>query len=182
MSDIFCIKCGEPWDSYGITYAKGEGDLTRQEVEKFLHGEGCPSCGFGTTCTKCDGAGIERNECPTCFGKGYLFARKCPTAQDSRFQTWFIGYSNSPNFPIRVLAGVEVIKDEPCEESSEGQVFVARIKCPDCHCKGDPCSQCGGDGKFHQASEGEHTDRAVNSLLDASDGEPIDVLSNFLGV
>jgi hypothetical protein len=34
--DICCPKCGQPWDSYGITYAKGEGDLTLTEVKRFL--------------------------------------------------------------------------------------------------------------------------------------------------
>ena len=32
MSDVICPKCGEPWDAYGITYAKGEGDLTLDEA------------------------------------------------------------------------------------------------------------------------------------------------------
>jgi DnaJ-class molecular chaperone len=26
---------------------------------------------------------------------------------------------------------------------------VAKVKCPDCHGKGEPCAECGGDGKFH---------------------------------
>ncbi len=36
--DVICPKCGEPWDAYGITYAKGEGDLTLDEVKRFLRG------------------------------------------------------------------------------------------------------------------------------------------------
>jgi len=43
MGDIFCAKCGEPWDGYGVFH----GDMNREEVRKFLNGEGCPSCDFG---------------------------------------------------------------------------------------------------------------------------------------
>ena len=32
MSDVYCLKCGEPWDSFGITHAIGEGDLTPSEA------------------------------------------------------------------------------------------------------------------------------------------------------
>jgi hypothetical protein len=76
---------------YGIAYAKGEGDLTLTEVKRFLRGDGCPACHFGTICTRCDGAGIENNGCPTCFGKGYVFAQRAQQARDPRFRTWFIG-------------------------------------------------------------------------------------------
>ena len=45
--DITCAKCGEPWDSYGITCARGEGDMTLSEATRFLRRQGCPSCHFG---------------------------------------------------------------------------------------------------------------------------------------
>ncbi len=50
MSDITCAKCGEPWDAYGVRH----GDMDDEEAERFLNGEGCPCCGFGT---KCNGTG-----------------------------------------------------------------------------------------------------------------------------
>ena len=40
--DIYCRRCGEPWDAYGVQH----GDLTPEERDRFLRGEGCPSC-FG---------------------------------------------------------------------------------------------------------------------------------------
>lgn len=43
MSDISCAKCGEPWDAYGVSH----GDMEPEEAERFLNGEGCPSCRFG---------------------------------------------------------------------------------------------------------------------------------------
>lgn len=40
MSDIKCVVCGEPWDSYGITH----GDMLPWEAKLFRAGAGCPSC------------------------------------------------------------------------------------------------------------------------------------------
>ena len=65
MSDVHCRKCGEPWDSYGITHSIGDGDLTPDEAHRFRKGEGCPSCHFASQCTACDG---KRHELPG----GYL--------------------------------------------------------------------------------------------------------------
>ena len=42
MGDVFCKRCGEPWDWYGAKH----GDMTPEEYNKFMHGLGCPSC-FG---------------------------------------------------------------------------------------------------------------------------------------
>jgi hypothetical protein len=182
MGDLICVKCGEPWDSYGITYVKGAGDLTLEEVKKFLEGLGCPACGFGTICPRCHGGRIEKNDCPTCFGDGYVFAKRCPSASDTRFHQWFIGYSNSPNYPLRFLDQVETlcVREEKPEESLDGIVYVAKVKCPDCHGEGEPCSECGGDGKFHPDTQPDYFDQAVGSLLDNSDAEPIGVLTRFM--
>lgn len=40
MSDIKCVVCGEPWDSYGVTH----GDMLSWEAVLFKAGAGCPSC------------------------------------------------------------------------------------------------------------------------------------------
>ena len=52
---------------------------------------------------------------------------------------------------------------------------------PDCHGQGEPCTPCGGDGKFHQDREGDHYDGAVSDLLQASAEEPVSVLNRFIG-
>jgi len=39
--DIYCKRCGEPWDAYGAQQAL---DMTRQEYNAMMAGEGCPSC------------------------------------------------------------------------------------------------------------------------------------------
>jgi len=41
--DIHCKICGEPWDAWGVY----NGDMTSEEKERFLRGEGCPCCKFG---------------------------------------------------------------------------------------------------------------------------------------
>ena len=69
MSDILCTVCGEPWDGYGVRH----GDMTPAEARKFLAGQGCPSCGFGKSCSYCNGSGRNprRNgPCPECGGCG----------------------------------------------------------------------------------------------------------------
>jgi hypothetical protein len=146
-----------------------------------MNGGGCPSCGFGTICPKCQGGRIEKNGCPTCFGSGYVFAKRCPNSSDVRFQQWFMGHSNTPNYPLRFFESVEIFQQEKPEESSDGIVYVARIQCPDCHGEGELCSECGGDGKFHAEKQPDYFEQAVSSLLDNSDAEPIGVLTRFMG-
>lgn len=180
MGDLICVRSGDMWDAFGITYARGEGDLTLDEVDKFTQGMGCPSCGFGTICSKCHGGRIEKNGCATCFGSGYVFARRCPSAADARFHQWFIGYSNTSNYPLRFLDAVEIIREEKSEESVDGFVHVAKIMCPDCRGEGTPCCECGGDGKFHAEMQPDLLEQAVESLLDNSDAEPLGVLTRFM--
>jgi len=38
--DIYCKRCGEPWDLYGVEH----GDMTDEECRRFWRGKGCPSC------------------------------------------------------------------------------------------------------------------------------------------
>lgn len=40
--DLYCERCGEPFDAYGVSH----GDMTLEERDRFLKGEGCPCC-FG---------------------------------------------------------------------------------------------------------------------------------------
>jgi len=48
LGDIYCRKCGEPWDSYGVHASlRDDGDMSPEEARRFLRGEGCPSCKFG---------------------------------------------------------------------------------------------------------------------------------------
>jgi hypothetical protein len=38
--DLYCQRCGEPWDQYGVY----NGDMTEEEKQRFLKGEDCPCC------------------------------------------------------------------------------------------------------------------------------------------
>ena len=38
--DIYCQRCGEPWDAYGVRH----GDMTPEERVRFLSVEDCPGC------------------------------------------------------------------------------------------------------------------------------------------
>ncbi len=49
MGDIYCARCGEPWDASGLKH----GDVTPGEAKQILQGAGCPSCeGLTGICTK----------------------------------------------------------------------------------------------------------------------------------
>ena len=41
--DIYCKRCGEPWDALGAQDAE---DMTREQYQRMMAGEGCPCC-FG---------------------------------------------------------------------------------------------------------------------------------------
>lgn len=172
MSDIYCAKCGEPWDSYGITWDVGEGDMTPAEVKRFRKGEGCPACEFATICTRCRGTGIEpggsvlHSECQECHDQHYLIVQRWGV-----LQKWQVGYApgNKP-FPGNPV----VIKQYPSTYHPDGNLERAKVLCP--FCTGEPCSTCNGDGKFH--GQGDPL-RGLESLLDASDEDPIDLIDGY---
>jgi len=67
MGDLYCKKCGEPWEAAGVLPAlngrEDEADMSKKEAERFMKGEGCPSCGFGKYCPLCKGTGeIDEEE------------------------------------------------------------------------------------------------------------------------
>lgn len=66
MGDVYCRKCGEPWDIGGVLPAlcgrEDEADMTKEEAEKLVRGEGCPCCGFGEYCPLCKGKGVIDEE------------------------------------------------------------------------------------------------------------------------
>jgi len=72
--DVYCKRCGEPWDLAGVLDAlngNDVADMTREEAERLLRGEGCPCCGFGRYCPACCGKG----SCPLCNGTGFVKVR-----------------------------------------------------------------------------------------------------------
>jgi hypothetical protein len=54
--DLYCQRCGEPWDYYGVYH----GDLTTEERERFLKGVDCPACKGKKLCVQ----EIPCEDCP----------------------------------------------------------------------------------------------------------------------
>jgi len=40
MADLYCQRCGEPWDMYGVY----NDDMDKEEKKRFLAGIDCPHC------------------------------------------------------------------------------------------------------------------------------------------
>lgn len=177
MPDIYCSKCGEPWDSFGITHCIGEGDMTREEAIRFRHGEGCPSCGFGSKCPNCNGTGKQisfSNDC-LCHGHRYIVLAKCPTAPNSIHRNWFIQYSNPP-IPYSLDKNTIELKDESYKpyQCRDGWVYLKKILCPKCKDKAPICPECNGTGKFN--SKNNFFEKSIESFIEASDEDPIKLL------
>lgn len=59
MVDILCRKCGEPWESYYVHQGKEgfDGDEGNNAKMRFMSGQGCPACEWGTSCHHCGNSG-----------------------------------------------------------------------------------------------------------------------------
>ena len=147
--DITCRKCGEPWDSYGLSH----GDMDLLEAARFRKGEGCPSCGFGNTCTHCRGSGMEPGDsillahCKTCLDQHWTIVYQ---SSISRF-----GAKSAPYFHAvlgqkpRLLLGTSWSVIETYNTPTQcldGYEWAIKITCPDC--TGEPCSVCNGSRQF----------------------------------
>lgn len=170
MGDIFCRKCSEPWDSYGITHSRGDGDMTASEAVMFLNGKGCPSCHWGKHCTCCAGTGKAKEEASKCACRGehYLIIRKL-AGKDG---PWEYGYiPNVCTFP----GEPKIIFRYPDGECKEGRFYEALAFCPYCADAADDCPTCHGTGEL-QPIEGSQLDAALCSLVEESDEDVIQYL------
>ena len=181
MSDILCAKCGEPWDAYGVR----NGDMEPEESKKFLSGEGCPVCGFGNHCTECLGSG-KRITCPSC--KLGMLPKYChgvvnawsPNRAVRGFEPgqWYVGYQpNVAALPEDVVPfGPINIRD-----CGDGPYQERKMLCP--YAVSEPCSVCSGSGKLTVSDEEAKRffEDAVISAVEASDEEPMGIISAYLG-
>lgn len=143
--DIYCPKCGEPWD-YPFDDA-----LTPNEVQRFKRGEGCPACDFGTTCTWCFGTGKDTGyaqSCPTCGGRRYITIRRIPG--HPKHGQWVYGWE--PNVKSWTH-GDPLTEDNPYflrlserYQCRDGWVTCVMVRCPDCLSTASPCPKCDGTG------------------------------------
>ena len=178
MADMFCAKCGEPWDAWGVN---NHTDMSVIEAERFKRGEGCPHCQFGTACTSCDGTGTTRQNksapdyCPTCHGSGQVLVRKLYRPQQgNKYNNWSFGYA-----PDKIREGPEPFRILRSETSLDGGVKVGWSWCPDCKNAGPKCSQCAGTGKFNKEAEGDHLEKALCALVESTDEDPLIYLSEY---
>lgn len=147
MGDIHCPKCGEPWDAYGVK----NGDMTNTESIRFLDGEGCPSCNFGTECPQCSGMGkksesYERGQC--CRNGRILVWSPNKSTYTYSCENWYTGYI--PN--VKTLPGdITIFKHLKSILTNDGRVRQAWAECQTCHGKGnhlETCNRCNGTGKL----------------------------------
>jgi hypothetical protein len=169
--DIPCRICGEPYDSYGITYDVGRGDLDPYEVSLFRKGKGCPCCNFGKTCPSCGGTGKAGSRCDTCSGTRRVFVQRSPDSKETKYQGWGIWAQG------KVRPTTEPFRKLPNKFYREGSVECGLALCPDCgredHGK---CPSCKGSGKPQNKRDAADF---LESLSEASDEDPIAILNYF---
>lgn len=159
--DVYCAKCGEPWNSYG--------DMKPMEAVRFRNGEGCPCCGFGTTCTVCDGTGQETSygsDCEICRGSRYIVVRR----QGTKVKV-HSGYD--PNVREHDWKDIEplIMRKAETVHALDGVYQQYIVRCP--RCSKDPtipaCTECCGSGVF-TASKEEEEDRLEKHLYTKMEG------------
>lgn len=171
MSDVYCAKCGEPWDAYGVRH----GDMDTVEADK-----GCPCCGFGTKCTTCYGTGKDTDryatpggECPTCHSMRKVLARRLLSDRSGTDYR----YTYIPNVKKVPEDAVLMPDKATLHESLDGLFEEVWFRC--WSCDAPPCPDCGGDGKLHvnkdKADDLEF--EALRSDAASSDEDPIEIMN-----
>lgn len=184
MGDIYCARCGEPWDAYGVR----NGDMEKREAKRFLKGEGCPSCNFGENCSSCDGTGIDYvdySKCTTCRDKGYVLAWS-PQSSVGPYRAGQLYTGYLPN--VRKIE--ESVHDNPVKlgvrtfpekfdrhQTRDGWVEDWWVQCPEgCATKEhSPCTSCDGAGTLTPPDEDLEL-KAAKSEINASDEDAVDIL------
>lgn len=178
MSDIYCARCGEPWEADYVRH-----EMHALDRQRFLKGEGCEVCDFGRSCTHCSGTGRAKFDrhapsqslyCEACLGSRFLTIRQL--ARTGQPEKWAYGYR--PN--VRVILNPEIIFRYRGENTQEGLARSAKAHCPACREQAPSCSSCSGTGKLNPVPDGEI--RAAISEIEASDEEPVGILARRLQV
>lgn len=162
--DIHCQMCGEPWDSYGITYSIGDGSMTAEEAADFRKGLGCPACENGAICKYCGGTGLEPSDsilvpdCSTCNGQ-----RKIILSRHIMAVVW-------DYLPKKwTISNPTLIRKSWEETYTNGRFVFHWALCPDCSATAPKCTVCKGDGKFRKRQTDAEQFRAMAELMEASD-------------
>jgi hypothetical protein len=193
MTNVRCVKCGEPWDYYGIP----NGDMDENEARKFMSGDGCPCCAFGTQCPYCQGTGFREqypHTCRTCWDRGYILAwtpRQDHPQASYKVNVFYASSALStetrsipePSFDIPVKIGVREFPEKiEILNCLGGQFERWWVPCPDCDGPGpnsEKCTECAGTGKLVTAHDSDLN--AARDELHASDEDPVDILERREG-
>ena len=184
MADMSCIKCGEPWDAYGVN----NGDMEPHEAKRFKRGEGCPSCNFGTQCDQCDGSGREVGysispDCKTCRDKGYVLGRWIKDEVSIGWQPTVRYLGRRGDQPKKTIGAKKLPAIIRTFDCLEGVAVEYWLLCPDCKGEGDilPCRFCDGSGALKTDDDTDEWANRIQSHLDATDEEPLGVLDKLTG-
>lgn len=190
MSDILCAKCGEPQESYSLQagiYKSGEGDLTQEEAERFLRGEGCPHCAYGEHCSACNGTGLYDEGRTTCPGQfPCLNGARLAWSPDRGFASYratefYYGYDPNVQHVVNPKRppGVKGKGGKPVyiqsQQTLDGYCSEYWILCPDCEGALPPCTYCNGTGALKPSPHASMD--ALESELDCSDLDPIEIIN-----
>lgn len=146
MGDIYCAKCNEPYDAYHVY-----NHMSHREKTKFLAGNGCDACRFGTVCKFCYGHGIKEktDHCHTCFSKGYVHVQKLLGSPDFHIGcNWHVAYMIEKRVDPDTVQYNPIIDGIHSFVCKDGTVVCGSSLCPDCDVSDyDPCPYCNGTGK-----------------------------------
>jgi hypothetical protein len=177
MSDIYCAKCGEPWDAYGVR----NGDTEPAEAAKFLRGSGCPTCAFGTKCPSCNGTGKNTctGSCQTCHGtrrvlaRRLLFERNAVRRGSPNDQSAAYRYGYIPHVKVVPHGAVRSCTSVVIHPSADGPFEEVWFQCWECWGSAPSCEECGGDGKLRRKGDAFS---AMASECEASDEDPVPIM------
>ena len=190
MSDIYCAKCEEPWDSYGVRH----GDMTAGESKRFLLGEGCPCCHFGSQRTSCNGTGIAeagnyraKPDCPECRDSRKLLVRE---RMHVEYRLQYDYLPNVRTVPDDLARKPKLIgRRGEAKQALDCYFYEYFILCPFCMTKigelkdptkGDLCPDCKGDGKFHQRGDPDDALlKHAHSSCEGTDEDPAIILEGL---
>lgn len=165
MSDIYCAICNEPWDAYGVR----NGDMDKDEAKRFLKGQGCPSCGFGTRCKECSGTGKEPGismlhpHCALCHDRRLIRVWK-KSPNDAH---WSCGYA--PNVTVLDNAP-DKLRDQQVVHHRDGYGIKAMANCPQCAEHAEDCPACNGTGKYTRLHDSdEQRIKFLDSAMESTD-------------
>lgn len=156
--DILCVKCGEPWDAYGVSH----GDMIAWEADMLRRGIGCPACKgvkkHDLTMmehleneTATEGAGVEESNARYCPDENYVELCHCcqpDCSNNLEIDADYIFYDgsikimphNQGNVRFNNLAEIQ----NYAEYEHDWKVMDGKLYCKECAENYSKCDYCNG--------------------------------------